>query len=189
MSVHIHTLTATKPRRNRSQERHAVWTVEEKGGRREEGRQAGGWAVTHRDCRLGSSHSASAGMPRSWLFCSILQGEEGVCRTPGMWSWGSSRAPPPQAQPQSPESWPGPRPLVGLQRLSRLCGLCTGQGGVSEGEAELKRTMEQKKQRHVGGSEGQKSELAILLAFGQEGCGETRVSSPGLISLSVHLRG
>lgn len=28
--------------------------------------------VTHRDCRLGSSHSASAGIPPSWLFCSIL---------------------------------------------------------------------------------------------------------------------
>lgn len=31
--------------------------------------------VTHSDCRLGSSHSASAGIPRSWLLCSILKGE------------------------------------------------------------------------------------------------------------------
>lgn len=97
--------------------------------------------------------------------------------------------PPPQAQPQSPESWPSPQTLMELQRLSRLCGLCTGQGGVSEGEAELKRMMEKKQQRHVGGSEGQKSELAILLAFFLEGCGETRVSSPGLTSRPVHLRG
>lgn len=104
-----------------------------------------------------------------------------------MWSWGFSLAHP-TPSPAS-ESWPSPRPLVGLQRLSRLYGLCTGQGGVSEGEAELKRTMEKKQQRHVGGSEGQKSKLAILLAFGQEGCGETWVSSPGLISLPVHLRG
>lgn len=48
--------------------------------------------MTHRDCRLGSSHSASAGIPRSWLLCSILKGRERSVRVAGyrgQWERGS----------------------------------------------------------------------------------------------------
>lgn len=50
-----------------------------RGGAKEKRRAAGG---TYSDCRLGRSPRASAGMPRSWLFCSILQGKEKICRAP-----------------------------------------------------------------------------------------------------------